>query len=243
MASAPESTREAVLAILLEARQAGYKGLTRTSLVKYVYLLDVFVAEEKSGKQTWTDLEWVFHHFGPYSYALADCLDLLESRSFLEVEERSDSGREFFVYRASARSDMKPLKALGIPSYAISRLQQALRDFAYDLGKLLDFVYFRTAPMDGAHPQDVLRFDQCHRINYREDVRPVSLVPPTKDQVARIKALVSTLQKKEETRAAASVPKAIYDQHYVSALDAGDALPDEVETGLINATLEFRRKE
>jgi hypothetical protein len=40
-----------------------------------------------------------------------------------------------------------------------------------------------------------------------------------------------------------ALPKAIYDQHYVSALDAGDALPGEVDTGLISATLEFRSKD
>lgn len=236
--------KDAVLGVLIEARSAGISGITRTSLVKYIYLLDTFVAEEKSGASTWTGLEWKFHHFGPHAVALIDCLDWMEKHSFLDRDERSSAeGKDFILYHAPQRADIKSLAALGIPANVISRLAQVLRDYAYSLPKLLDFVYFRTTPMADARPQETLRFDACRRANYKEDIRPVSLSVPDKKKIERMRELLAVVRQQNGALGRAELSNAIYDDYYAQALQGSDGTELRVATDSIVATLQFPTRE
>ena len=46
----------------------GSQELGPIHILKYLYLADLFCAEHNNG-QTFTDIEWQFHKFGPWSYA------------------------------------------------------------------------------------------------------------------------------------------------------------------------------
>lgn len=244
MASFDLACKNAVLGILAEVRRAGVSGVTRTSLVKYVYLLDVFVAEEEAGQRTWTGLDWTFYHFGPYATALSDCLDWMEQNSLLEKDERSSTeGKEFVVYKASERGDIKPLEALGISVNTISRLNHVIREYAYSLPKLLDYVYFRTSPMASARPQEKLGFDACRRVNYKEDIRPVPLRMPTTHQMTRLRELITAVRKQQQPIEERKLPFAVFDEHYAQALQEGDGAEIGEVTETVVASLEFPHRD
>lgn len=243
MAVANQICRDAVLALISEAREAGISGLTRTALVKYVYLLDVFCAEEYEGMKRCTPLEWVFLHYGPYSSDLAACLDELEARSFLETEERSSGDKEFAVYKLTDRTPPLRLRDLGLPGDAASRLAHAIREFAYSLPLLLNYVYFKTAPMGDARPKEVLKFDSCRKVKYREEVRPLKLGIPTEQQAKAMRALIEKIKQRNlPSRNSEVLPNMILDSYYFSAIQGGDS-DATVETEPLLATLEFPSRE
>ncbi len=233
--------RDTILALLSEAREAGIQRLTRTALVKYVYLLDVYVAESNAGKTKWTDLEWVFLHYGPYSAALVGCLDELESQSFIEKEERSASDRDFILYSLGERVGRSSLTSIGVDTNVAIRLKQALRDFAYSLPKLLEYVYFATTPMERAVPNQRLSFEKCRTVSYKEEIRPLKLVSPDKRQIARMKQLIEGIRKRNIAAHREQLPSVISDAHYAAALE-GESWEIEEPIGPFIATIEYERQ-
>lgn len=228
----------ATLALLLEAEAVGVRGLTRTTLVKLLYLLDVYFAEESGGKQIWTGLEWKFHHFGPYSNALEAELDAMDAKALLDKDEKEKAGREFVVYRAAKRGDGRPLSDLGLPSHVATSINQAIREYAYELPKLLDYVYFSTAPMRDARPGDVLSFADCRRVNYRDEIKQVALKPISGKNADRARALIEALRAKQDKGTGSSCV-GIRDELYFSLKEEADAI---TEVGDLVASLEFPRR-
>ena len=230
--------RDTVIAVLSEAHEAGISALTRTTLTKYVYLLDVYVAEEAQGERKWTELEWIFLNFGPYSAALAQCLDQMESDALIDREDRAANDKEFVLYRLAERVSRKTLKALGVPQNASNRIGQAIREFKFDLPKLLDYVYFRTAPMTSATPRSILRFDTCRAVDYKTEIRPLKLGAPTKQQADRMRQLIGSIHERNTKAKGLLLSKAIVDKHYADALNTGD-IEETLEVGPFRATLQF----
>ena len=239
MSSTEERSKAAILALLSETRSAGLNGLTRTSLVKYLYLLDVFYAEERGDGMTWTGTEWIFHHYGPYSHALEAELDWLDRHSLLEKEERSAGAKEYVVYQTSRRADSKTLAAIGIPTSVISKLSQAIREFAYSLPKLLDYVYFRTAPMAHAHPGERLRFDDCRKISYRDDVKQLQLKALPREHADRARKLIGII-KEQHLGQRSGTTAAIYDEHYARSVHLEQHASSSDE---LRAALDFPERE
>ncbi|MGV1049338.1 MAG: type II toxin-antitoxin system antitoxin SocA domain-containing protein [Solirubrobacterales bacterium] len=73
----PPNLEELILYVVGRSRDRG-ATLTRTKLVKLVYLIDVARAEGLG--RTLTDLRWRFLHYGPYAPELGAALEELESR-------------------------------------------------------------------------------------------------------------------------------------------------------------------
>lgn len=165
----------AILAILLEAQQAGVSKITRTALMKYLYLLDLYMAEESQGK-TWTGTAWRFHHFGPYAQALADEIDILSGRSLIQEFGGGGTSKDYMLYSLGEWSTAKTLSALGFSAYIRDSLARDIRSFANDLPSLLNKVYFRTEPMAKASPGDTLDFSECERLAF-SSVKPIKMKP------------------------------------------------------------------
>jgi len=211
-----------VLAILQEARDAGINQLNKTTLVKFIYLLDVFVAEEHNGAQRWTDYPWKFLHFGPFASEILETLDSLVAKASIDVEERGSEGKEFVLYGLPHERPARSLAAIGVPDSARLRLQPAIRGYAFDLPNLLNYVYFRTAPMEDAHPGDDLSFASCRKLDYRNDIRPLTLIQPAPDKVARLRDLFERLERRQRDRVSGELPDQTRDEEFENALRVGE---------------------
>lgn len=173
--STPNPGSAAILAILLEAEQAGVGKLLRTTLMKYLYLLDVYVAEETEG-QTWCETSWGFHHFGPYSAVLADEIDRLADRSLIQTVSGGGAAKDYFLYSLGEWSTAKSFETLGLSSNVRLKMSGSIREYRNSLPDLLNTVYFRTAPMANARPGDDLDFSDCRLLSF-SSIKPIKMKP------------------------------------------------------------------
>ena len=67
--------RDLIAYVVARTRERGVT-LTRTKLVKLLYLMDV--ERVRGRRDPLTGLTWVFFHYGPYAYALIDTLEDME---------------------------------------------------------------------------------------------------------------------------------------------------------------------
>ena len=245
MTSAPSRTEDgrpaaALQAILLEAKAAGVPKPTRTALVKYLYLLDVFYAEETAG-QTWTGLTWRFHHFGPYSDAAVAALDRLVEQGLVVQEDVSTRDRDYSLYQLGEWSKAVALTGLGIPTDVRLAIEQAARKFAADLYGLLDYVYFRTAPMRDAFPGDQLSFLGARKVDYKEDVKLKKIPLRDKKTIERIKQLVSAIGRQYATSRVGTSEGTppIFDNAFSIVAMGEDSTSERVQ---LLATLRFDRE-
>jgi hypothetical protein len=218
-------TEALILGILREAKETGAISLTRTVLHKFVYLADLYQAEETQGK-TFTGESWKFLHFGPFANAVARSMDGLVSSQALFADTRTpqDDDAEFVVY--SLRGPGGPrLREIGLASPVALRLDSDLRRFAKNLPALLDFVYFRTWPMEKAKPGDTLDFSQCVKLATAE-FRPVEMLPLTQGKIKRtrekLRAILKTLPP------AQNIELGPIDEVYLAGIAAlsSDSLPE-----------------
>ncbi len=213
-------------AVLLLAQEEKKGSLTRTVFVKLFYLLDVLVAEESEGQQ-FTPWTWRFVHFGPFCQA---AIDVIEKDPVIEAEEREfDSGHDGTIYcLRDGAVGLSSLEDLGVPIRARTNLRQQIRRYATDLPALLDFVYFRTEPMERAKPGEVLSFEECRSRRF-EEVRPIPFPPTTDDTKRRAKEMIQQAREdRTGTTAASSGP---FDDVYYQGLAAIDE--DGLNSGLV----------
>lgn len=126
-------------------------------LIKYVYLADLAYAAKHEG-ETYTGVEWRFHHFGPWSKEVFQRIEPATKR--LAAHELTfssprvaDDSRMWWVRDEQTFEDTQRKLPLHV-SLAVSRV---VREFGHDTAGLLHFVY-RTPPMLHAAPGEVLDF-------------------------------------------------------------------------------------
>lgn len=229
----------AVLAILLEAKQAGVGKVMRTALIKYLYLLDLYMAEETQGT-TWTGAAWRFSHFGPFAAALAEELDQLAAQSLIQEALGGGQTKDYVLYSVGEWSLAKTFEELGIPRDVRMRLAQAIRHFSNELSALLDMVYFHTEPMRAAVPGQVLSFQNARKINFKADIKPIKILVTDTKKAARIRELAKAIGT-EYSQASKGIPPSfrppIRDEHFALATNGTE---DEPITGQYSAELSFR---
>lgn len=217
-----------ITALLVEAKEQNVSPVLRTTLVKYLYLLDVYMAEENEGK-TITGLEWKFQHYGPFSGQLARHLEDMTNKqviiSQLLVTDTED--KEFVLYSLNANKRFEDFQRIGIPSSVKLKLLADMKRYGKNLPSLLDRVYFNTAPMNDAQPGEVLDFKKCRKTNI-EDVRHIEMktIRPSaiKDTRVKLKALIESRKSKPE------IKYGPYDETYYLGLQMLDGEP--LNTGL-----------
>lgn len=211
------STENALLAILSSAKEAGVNSLSRTELIKYLYLLDVYVAEDTSGTK-WTDVSWKFFHYGPYSTDVMHSIDYLVSKSWVKEESKQIDNKDFFLYELESRGDLNISK---IPNAAMSRLIQAIKTFRSNLSKLLNFVYFKTEPMMLAIPGDTLDFSSCRKFELGS-VKPIPMKPLNQSKVNELREKRQQKLSKKQDQLSKLSFKGRYDEIYLQAMSTED---------------------
>lgn len=207
---------QAILAILLVAKDEGQK-LTKTSLVKYLYMLDVYNARYNNGV-TWTGWEWKFFHFGPWSAMAIESFDQLAENNFIEVDNLSSQDKEYFLYSLPSWRVPASLEDIGILNGVKVELIQIMKKYSNNLSALLNHVYFDTEPMENAIPNQILNFDECAKLEF-SSIKPLIMKKLDKKAIEstrqKIQNAIQARKAKQQSKMAWSAP---YDEVYFSGL-------------------------
>lgn len=150
----PPELEELIRYVVGRSRDRG-ATLTRTKLVKLLYLIDVSRSEGLGGR-TLTGLRWRFLHYGPYAPELGATLEELENRDVIFGGKFGDAT----LYRGAR--DVPDPQAW--PASICLSVDRVVDDWAgAELNRLLDYVYFHTTPMKGAQRGEDLDFSSVER--------------------------------------------------------------------------------
>jgi uncharacterized phage-associated protein len=134
------------------------KGITKTKLLKLVYLVELFY-KRRCGKRL-TNAEWVYYLYGPYLH------------NYDEILENSDINIKNAEYDNDKESQILSIKnteeSKNISPDVKFLIGGIVRDYgSLDLRSLLDHVYFENEPMMNAENRgEILDFDKVMPENY-----------------------------------------------------------------------------
>jgi hypothetical protein len=139
--------------------------LTKTKLVKLLYLIDV--ETWRSERRLLTNLDWVFLHYGPYTSTLNRNLDRLEGQQLVWKEFSGGPYERTILYTRV----LQPPSGDSWPVITKLRADRVIDRWAPEpLELLLDFVYFETEPMLAANRGESLDFSTI--VHQRVEARP-----------------------------------------------------------------------
>lgn len=223
----PESISALLGALAYIASSRGSR-LTKIRLVKLLYLLDVYWA--RAEKRTFTNWPWAFVHYGPYCRESTDAVDFAERAGYLIAEsyESRYSDEDFRLYGPGemiSEADVDQVMD-HLPLYVSQCLQVAVKRWHDDTYGLLDYVYFKTGPMEHARPGDRLSFEMEQMPNM-EEFRPVTMLPLSNNKKRVLKEAISKIGEKKPMDAQ---PDGLFDKEYFDFLLA--ITDPETETGI-----------
>jgi hypothetical protein len=133
----------------------GHGGyLTKTKLLKLIYLFDVEFF--RVHRRTFTEFQWKYFHLGPWTREFDPLLsDLVASGTLLEATSaKSDYDTKF--YRPSEEVEIGRL----FEKYSDEAILKNVLDTwgECSTGEILDYVYFRTEPMEHGVRNEPLDF-------------------------------------------------------------------------------------
>jgi len=113
-----------------------------------------------------------------------------------------------------------------MPLYVSQCLQGAIKRWHDDTYGLLDYVYFKTGPMEHAHPGDQLSFEREQMPNM-EEFRPVTMLPLSNNKKRALKEAIKKISAEKPIEAQ---PAGLFDKEYYDFLSA--ITDPETETGI-----------
>lgn len=144
--------------IITELAREGI-GFGKTKLVKLIYLVDV--ENYRARRKTLTGAEWVFHHYGPYSFAIDEALAELD----FDIPQESAStvgGRAAIVFKPSR--DVESRLGERVRTSELRLVNRVIGEWGEtELNPLLNHVYFHTEPMEDAARGEALDFSKIPR--------------------------------------------------------------------------------
>lgn len=156
------------LIVASEEEDSFSQQLGAIHLLKYVYLADLTHAERKG--QTYTGVQWYFHHFGPWS---TEVYKQIEPASYAigAIKNTYPSKYEDDTVRWILKE--KPYRAEEIEKEVDFIPRQAVKKFVHQFGSdtesLLKYVYL-TKPILTAAPEEVLNLEQVAIFSDKTDV-------------------------------------------------------------------------
>lgn len=172
--------------------------LTEIHIIKYIYLLDYYTAKE-TGK-TFTGTEWIFHHFGPWSYEIDNFVkNLVKTKDIFteKIQTHFENNKEINMY-VNISGNVSRRDIWGKFNKIVMKriFNDDLPFFKNDTYKLLDYVYFETEPMINAKPEDKLIFD--HLEPYKQAVE-INYKPLSKDNIKKMKEALRNFSNKNNS--------------------------------------------
>lgn len=206
-----QPAKSILLQILSEASQKDF-SLTKTQIVKFLYLAEVEYYRETGNRLT--DLDWLFYHYGPYAFEIDA---ILEGREFLMEKKETKSERVVQQYKIAEPTAKYSSYVDAKVSLIIKRIVGTWGN--KPLEELLDFMYFDTEPMEAVEQRgERLDFSTVKK-------EPAALVIPlkaskeTEQKVAELrKRLAPSLKKWGEQR----IERRHEGKEYTEAMEAWD---------------------
>jgi hypothetical protein len=125
-------------------------------IIKYLYLADMYYAQEKEG-ETYTGIDWQFYHFGPWN------LELYKKKIPKSIENIGADTRNFESQynqdgvRWSLKNAQYNEVAKCVPSQILFRLKKDIQNYGAATFDLLHYVY-STEPMRSTAPNESINF-------------------------------------------------------------------------------------
>ncbi len=153
--------------------------LTTNRLVKFIYLADLYHARFKNG-QTITRFPWAFIYYGPYCGEAMQCIDQLVTEGLInkatyDSHFGDDKKFHLFTCRDEEAENIEEKIHIGVLGY----IQEAIRKLGDDTPQLLDYVYFKTEPMEGVKKGEILTFTKAKRHEPTKRITLKKLSPET----------------------------------------------------------------
>lgn len=146
--------------IILAAGQEdpGNRALGPIHLIKYLYLVDLAYSRAHKGS-TYTNIPWIFHHFGPWSTEAYKRIEtVMQEVGASERKISSPRYEEDFFRWELADDELFEELDTQLPFVITSAIKKLIHEFGDDTSALLHYVY-TTAPMLRAAPGEHLSFE------------------------------------------------------------------------------------
>jgi hypothetical protein len=133
----------------------GHSGyVTKTKLLKILYLFDVEFY--RLHQQTYTGFNWKFFHLGPWTSEYDPLIDELVSTEVLTRTSSSRTEYDTVFYRSSVEADLDEQLKSYKDAFVLRTILETWAERS--TGEILDYVYFRTEPMENAIRNEPLNF-------------------------------------------------------------------------------------
>jgi hypothetical protein len=201
--------------------------VTKTRLVKYVYLVDLIATREQ--RERATRLDWLFYHYGPYTMELEPLVEREEAQGHVRTQR----------LRSRPDSERSPVMVYPVGRPPEDRLPRRIRAIADDvcnrwtdatLNELLNFVYFETPPMRDARRGEALDLLTDLEERWPRPPRRQALPAPEVSEDAKERMREIIRRRRAEPRA--TVPPPNYDEGYATLLRLADASDESDLTGI-----------
>ncbi len=207
-------------------------GLSTLALVKFLYLADLFYAEETGGK-TLTELPWIFYHYGPYCTESYRAIDDAVTRGFINAksyQSKYEKGEEYKWYSSIEKDEPQ----LEVPVHVWASLSGAIAKFE-DTRDLMSYVYFETAPMQQAQERAPLDFSHAKKI---KPENPIVMNMLSAKKIRKAQEIMHKIRETRTKKGAVSYagPQPVYDESYYKFTET---LDDECEAPKLIGKLIF----
>lgn len=132
-----------------------FRELGPIHIIKYVYLADMYFAVKNNG-ETYTRINWDFHHFGPWNLSLykeiPDAVKMMGGDTRIFESKYDKDGVRF-----SLKEDCLDDASSKVPTSILFLLRKDIHSFGSATNDLLHYVY-TTPPMTNATPGGRLDF-------------------------------------------------------------------------------------
>jgi hypothetical protein len=212
-----EATKQLIPVIVSYVAQHG-GSVTKTRLLKLLYLFDV--EYYRTHRETFTGFSWKFFHLGPWAPEYDETLSRLVAHEDLIESESAWADYDTKFYRTPRPHDFDKLFP-AVKDWAA--LKCVLETWGTrSTGEILDYVYFRTDPMEHGVRHETLDFSTI------PTERPLAY---TRSSSGKTQKEIAALRRKfqQQTADRASVRKAgytkpRYDEQFFEALSRIDKL-------------------
>ncbi len=169
----------AVVACVVET--GGY--VTKTKLLKLLYLIDVEFY--RLHRQILTGFDWKFFHLGPWTSEFDPLIENLVASGTLLERAAAKPEYETKFYHVAEPHDFGKLFKSASDEFS---LKSVLRTWGESsTGEILDYVYFRTEPMERGVRNEKLDFSSISELPPERYARPSSGITPKEIKKLRAK--------------------------------------------------------
>jgi hypothetical protein len=209
MNKAVEELIPAIVSYVIEHN--GY--VTKTKLLKLLYLFDVEFF--RANRKIFTGFEWKFFHLGPWTSEYEPMINSLVARGILLEQPSARSEYDTKFFRSSSHCEVSSLFSSFAEEAVLRRVLNTWGENS--TGEILDYVYFRTEPMEHGIRNERLDFTHIPHEEPAKYIRNASGV--TKKDVKRLRAELATRLKDLQNRQPFEFTEPNYDEQFQVEMD------------------------